>query len=132
MAIQVIKLKTTLKASSFFREYISSKGKFKIDINVGLNSEKIGENLKEFVGNSKMEILIKDPNKEIEYKGEYIVEFKVKTDNEETLMQEEVDEIVVKSAANIIFPQIEEVFKNAGFDDFELTGTLEKVEDKKN
>ena len=47
-------------------------------------------------------------------------------------MQEEVDEIVVKSAANIIFPQIEEVFKNAGFDDFELTGTLEKVEDKKN
>lgn len=132
MAVQITSLKVTLKASSFFRGYTEVKEKIKSNINVGLKSERIKDNLKEFSGSSKMEILIRDNNKTVEYKGEYIIEFSVKTDNNEFLKQQEVDEAVVGSSVDKIFGEIENVFKSAGFNDFKLPRILERKEDKNN
>lgn len=130
MALQITSLKITLKASSFFRDYIEVQEKIKSNINVGLKTEKIKDNLKEFNGSSKMEILIRDNNKTVEYKGEYIIEFSVKTSNEEFLKQQEVDEAVVGGSVDKIFGEIENIFKSAGFNDFKLPRILERTEDK--
>ncbi|WP_177160667.1 hypothetical protein [uncultured Fusobacterium sp.] len=126
MAIQVNIVGTTLKASSFFREDTSESPAFKVDININLRSEKIPENLKEYKGNSKLEIFIKTEENIVEYKGEYIVEYQA--NDESFLHQHEVDETVVKKALKIIFKQIELVFSSAGFVDFKLPiDNLEKI-----